>query len=169
MIASLLGQDFVVYAKSELQLPEQDQGLLLAVLGVGVGIGALSVGRISPGSIQTQWVPVGGLVLGGLTLIAGCVVPGLAVTLVLLGLMGIAGGFVIVPLDSLLQWHAPARERGAVIAFANLFIFGGMLVGFLLGGAMSQAGLSAAQILVGAAVPTLALSLLALRRPQRAP
>jgi acyl-[acyl-carrier-protein]-phospholipid O-acyltransferase/long-chain-fatty-acid--[acyl-carrier-protein] ligase len=158
VIASLLGQDFVVYAKSVLALPEQEQALPLAVLGLGVGLGAFVAGRLSRGRIALGLVPLGAVGVGTLTLAAGLWTPGLAVTLVLMAALGISGGFVIVPLDSLLQWHAPRGRRGAVIALANLFVFGGMLVGFVLGGVLSGAGLRADAILVGAAIPTLALA-----------
>lgn len=167
VVASLLGQDFVVYAQSVLGVPEAEQGLLLGVLGLGAGAGALLVGRVTRRAIPVRWVPGGGLALGALTLLAGLLVPGYGVTLAFLALLGVAGGFVIVPIDSLLQWHAPPHERGAVIAFANLFVFGGMLVGFVLGGVLSRAGLDAAGILVVAALPTLGVSALAVGAARR--
>jgi len=164
VVASVIGQDFVVYAKSVLGLPEAQQSLLLALLGIGVGAGALLAGRLSRGRIETRFVPLAAFAMAGFTLAAGLVRPGLGGTVALLGAMGVAGGLVIVPVDSLLQARAPHARRGAVIATANLLVFGGMLVGFLLGGALNRAGLDAAGILVAASVPALLLAGWAYRR-----
>jgi acyl-[acyl-carrier-protein]-phospholipid O-acyltransferase/long-chain-fatty-acid--[acyl-carrier-protein] ligase len=167
VVASVVGQDFVVYAKSVLGLPEAQQSVLLALLGAGVGAGALLAGRLSRGRIETRFVPHAAFALGAFTLVAGLVRPGLPGTIALLAAMGVAGGLVIVPVDSLLQARAPQARRGAVIAMANLLVFGGMLVGFLLGGALNRVGLDAAQILVAASVPALGLALWAWLRERR--
>jgi acyl-[acyl-carrier-protein]-phospholipid O-acyltransferase/long-chain-fatty-acid--[acyl-carrier-protein] ligase len=55
-----------------------------------------------------------------------------------------------IPLNVLAQWRAPGHRRGAVIAFANTFVFTGMMAGSLGAGALSHLGFSPTQILVAA-------------------
>ena len=44
-LASLLGQDLLVYAKVELELGDQMAGVTFAMFGIGVGIGSVAAGR----------------------------------------------------------------------------------------------------------------------------
>ncbi len=47
---------------------------------------------------------------------------------VLLGLAGVAGGILLVPLESVFQIRPPASERGAAIASANFTAFSAILL-----------------------------------------
>jgi MFS family permease len=47
----------------------------------------------------------------------------------LIALAGIAGGVILVPLESFIQIRPPANEKGRVIAAANFAVFAGMTVG----------------------------------------
>ena len=57
--------------------------------------------------------------------------------------LGLSSGFVVVPLNALIQWRSPADRRGAVIAFSNTLVFGGVLLGSLGCGLLATIGLSA--------------------------
>jgi acyl-[acyl-carrier-protein]-phospholipid O-acyltransferase/long-chain-fatty-acid--[acyl-carrier-protein] ligase len=162
-IASLLGQDVLVYIKTVLQVPDARLGVPLALFGVGVGAGCLLAARLSASKVEYGLIPLGAVGLAAFTLVLGAAAPGFGGTLVLMALLGAASGFLIVPLNSLIQWRAPADRRGAVIALANVLIFGGVLFGSLVAEALSRAGAGARGILVGAAILTLAGTLWALR------
>jgi len=153
--ASLLGQDMLVYARSVLHLAEENTGMPLGVFGLGVGLGSWLAGRFSESKVELGLVPIGAAGLGLGTLVLGAAGPGLGGTYALLSLLGVSSGFLIVPLDALLQWRSPENRRGAVIALSNVFLFGGMLAGSLGGWLLARSGLSARGILVGAAVVTL--------------
>jgi acyl-[acyl-carrier-protein]-phospholipid O-acyltransferase/long-chain-fatty-acid--[acyl-carrier-protein] ligase len=152
-IASLLGQNMLVYGNSILSLPRQYVGVPLAVFGVGVGIGSVVAGRLSGPNVETGLIPLGGLGFAVGTLALGFSEPGVAGTLALSGLTGVASGFLIVPLNALLQWLSPPDVRGAVIAVSNVFVFGGILLGSLAAGFLSKLELHTGQIfaLAGAA------------------
>ncbi len=109
-IASLLGQDVLVYIKTVLQVPDARLGVPLALFGVGVGAGCLLAARLSASKVEYGLIPL-----------------------------------------------------GAVIALANVLIFGGVLTGSVIAEALSRAGAGARGILVGAAILTLAGTLWALR------
>lgn len=155
-VASLVGQNIFVYAKSVLGLPDAQAGLPLAVMAVGIGAGSLLAARLSARKVEYGLLPLGALLLALLLLATGILTPRLGGTLVLMALLGVAAGLLIVPLDALLQWRAPAERRGAVIALTNTFVFAGILGGSLGADALSRAGLSAGGILVAASLATLA-------------
>lgn len=162
-IASLFGQDMLIYAKGRLALSDALSGLPMAILAIGIGIGAVLAGRLSASKIETGLIPPGaiGLALG--LFVLGLIPPSLTWTLVLMGMLGIASGFINVPINALIQWRAPADRRGAVIALGNTFVFGGILAGSLGAGLLSQLGLSASEILLACAVFSLIGTLIVVR------
>lgn len=162
-IASLLGQNILVYAKATLGLSDTRTGALLAMFGLGVGAGSILAARWSASKVEYGLIPLGAVLLGLFTLLLATAAPAFAGTLVFMALLGIASGFIVVPLNALLQWRSPPSRRGAVIALTNVFVFGGILAGSLGAQGLSLAGLSPRQILFGAAVATMAGTVWALR------
>lgn len=162
-IASLLGQDILVYIKTVLRVSDARSGIPLALFGLGVGAGSLLAARLSASKVEYGLIPLGAVGLAFFTLILGAAAPAFSGTLALMALLGISSGLLIVPLDALLQWRAPADRRGSVIALANVFVFSGVLLGSIAAEALSRAGLSPRGILIGAAVATLAGTAWALR------
>ncbi|MES1948724.1 putative acyltransferase family protein [Salinisphaera sp. C84B14] len=125
------------YVRVDLGGDETVVTLLLALFSFGIGIGSMLCDRLSGGRIELGLVPFGaaGLVLFGVDLgFAGVATPanevGLGAFLALdgswrvladLGLIGLFGGFYIVPLYALIQERAP-RERLSRIIAANSII-----------------------------------------------
>ena len=73
-IASLFAQNILVYAKAVLHLSDAMSGLPLTLLSVGIGVGAILVGRLSQNRIEYGLIPLGAMgasialsLLGGLT------------------------------------------------------------------------------------------------------
>jgi acyl-[acyl-carrier-protein]-phospholipid O-acyltransferase / long-chain-fatty-acid--[acyl-carrier-protein] ligase len=161
-IASLFGQDMLIYAKSRLALSDELSGLPLAVLGIGIGVGAVLAGRLSASKIEIGLIPPGCLGLSAGLLALGLIPPSLTGALLLMALLGLASGFINVPINALIQWRTPADRRGAVIALANTFMFGGVLAGSLGAGFFSQIGLSATDILLACAAIALMGTLMVL-------
>jgi acyl-[acyl-carrier-protein]-phospholipid O-acyltransferase/long-chain-fatty-acid--[acyl-carrier-protein] ligase len=154
-LASLLGQDVLVYGKQVLGFGDNYAGLPYALFAIGVGVGALLAGKISRGKVEVGLIPLGALGLGVGTLMLGLLVPGAFGTFFWMTVLGVASGFVVVPLNSLVQWRAPAARRGAIIALVNCLSFAGILAGNLGCLLLSQLGCSCAAILLVAAVLTL--------------
>ena len=151
-IASLLGQDILVYVKSVLGLSDTHAGIPLALFGLGVGGGSLITARLSRGKVEYGVIPLGAILMAGTTLLLALVAPGFYGLLAFSAALGIASGMIIVPLNSLLQWRAPDQHRGAVIALANVWIFGGITLGSLGAAGLAALGLSPVSILVVAAL-----------------
>lgn len=92
---------------------------MLATSGIGIMLGSVLAGKFSQRHIETGLIPVGaaGITVGLLWL------PGLnSVTAHCLNflLIGVMGGFFIVPLNALIQFHAGEHEMGRVLAANNL-------------------------------------------------
>jgi len=92
---------------------------LLGLLGVSIGIGSVAAGLASGHQIRPRLVIPGavGLIVCFTTL--GVLPPTYLNVAVLLFLCGLAAGFYIVPLQSLLQALAPNAERGRFLGAAN--------------------------------------------------
>ncbi len=121
---------FPAYAKEH--LGETNTVLIqgmMAASGIGIIIGSLLAGRASSRSIETGLIPLGALGV----VMALFAMPQLDSTLSLgldFLLLGVAGGLFIVPLNALIQFHAPDRELGTVLA-GNNWVQNIVMLGFL--------------------------------------
>ncbi len=161
-IASLFMQNVIVYAKAVLRLSDAMSGLPLTLLSIGIGIGAILVGRISRNRVEYGLIPLGAIGVFLALLLLGIVAPPLSGTFILLGGLGICSAFIFVSLNAILQWKSPPDRRGAVISLSNTCVFTGILLGSLSGGWLAHIGLSTASIFVATAGMTLAGMLYAL-------
>ena len=125
-LGSLLLLNIVLYATDVLHVDEAHSSYLLAALSLGIGIGSFLAGYASRGKIEH------GMILPGLFGILAMAVflsrPGISyVTVaVLLALLGMAGGFFVVPVNALIQRRPAAGDKGRTIAVANLLSFVGV-------------------------------------------
>jgi len=102
---------------------------MLACAGVGVILGSVIAGRVSRNHIETGLIPLGAIGVAATLFL----VPGLdsvwAHGLNFL-LLGVLGGFFLVPLNALIQFHAGEAGLGRVLA-ANNFIQNLTMLAFL--------------------------------------
>lgn len=118
----------------------------LAASGLGIMLGALLAGRWSRRHIELALVPLGAAgIVTGLALIPNIHSnTGHVVNFMVIGVMG---GFFIVPLNALIQFHAKDTELGKVLAGNNLFQNIAMLLFLLVTVMLSSVGASAVLIL----------------------
>jgi acyl-[acyl-carrier-protein]-phospholipid O-acyltransferase / long-chain-fatty-acid--[acyl-carrier-protein] ligase len=153
-IASLFAQDILVYAKAVLHLSDALSGLPLTLLSVGIGVGAVVVGRLSQSRIEYGLIPLGAVGTAIMLGLLGFLTPQLNGTMVLMVLLGISSAFIFVPLNAMIQWKSPPDRRGAVIALSNTCVFTGILLGSLGAGALANAGVSTTGIFLATAAFT---------------
>ena len=130
-ISQVVLATYPAYAKEYLGITNTAlvQGLM-AFAGIGILIGSIAAGRISRNHIEIGLVPVGAI--------------GITISLLLMRVfdstflqalnflfLGVMGGFFVVPLNSLMQYHARNSQLGRVLASNNLIQFSVMLA-FLL-------------------------------------
>jgi len=130
-ISQVILATYPAYAKEFLGITNTAlvQGLM-AFAGIGVLIGSVTAGRISRNHIETGLVPVGAIGITISLLLIRTFDSSLMQALNFL-FLGIMGGFFVVPLNSLMQYHAKNSQLGRVLASNNLIQFSVMLL-FLL-------------------------------------
>ncbi|HEY2461499.1 MAG TPA: MFS transporter [Candidatus Acidoferrum sp.] len=125
-LGSLLLLNIVLYATDTLRVDDVHSSYLLAALSLGIGIGSFLAGYASAGKIERGMILPGlGAIMAMSALLA---VPGLSFVVValLLSLLGVAGGFFVVPVNALIQRRPVPQEKGRMIAVANMLSFVGV-------------------------------------------
>jgi acyl-[acyl-carrier-protein]-phospholipid O-acyltransferase/long-chain-fatty-acid--[acyl-carrier-protein] ligase len=128
-IAMIVPAAILPYAKQGLGLDNSVANIPLAALAIGIGLGSLLAGKLSAAKVEYGLLPLGAIGLTMSALLFAAIGPGIAGTMILMGLLGISAGLVFVPINALLQWRSPADRRGAVIAVANVLTNAGMIAG----------------------------------------
>ena len=171
--ATLLAQ-FPVYAKDVLGGDESVFILLLTIFSVGIGAGSLLCERLSGRRVEIGLVPFGtiGLTLFGVDLYfaSGSQAAGAGAhftqflrapahwrLLADLALLGVFGGFYIVPLYALIQTRSEKTHQSRVIAANNILNAAFMVVSALASMLLFAAGLSIAQLFLATALANAAV------------
>jgi 1-acyl-sn-glycerol-3-phosphate acyltransferase len=170
LFGALLLAQIPAYGKNVLGGGEATVTLLLAMFTVGIGAGSLLCERMSARRVEIGLVPFGsiGLTVFGLDLaFTSLALPPVAMELplgVLLGqaavwrvladlvLIGMFGGFFIVPLYALVQQRSAPQQRARIIAANNIFNALFMVVGALSAAGMLAQGLSIPALFAVAAI-----------------
>ncbi|MCV6605262.1 MAG: MFS transporter, partial [Porticoccaceae bacterium] len=139
-IGQVLVAAFPAFAKAEMGIDKTAliQGAV-ACSGIGIMLGSMISGRASRAYIETGTLPVGALIMA-ITLLR---IPGLdSITDAMINfvILGIGGGFVVVPLNALIQFHAGKHELGRILAGSNWIQNIGMLLVLVITGLIAWAG-----------------------------
>jgi len=138
---ALLTLNLLIYAKISMNLETLtvnmfgfyitlSQVLQVAILNVclsfGIGFGSFVAGKLSRGKVELGLVPFGiiGMILMAIDLAFSF--QNLHRVLLDLFLLGIFGGFFILPLQTYIQQRSPNKEKGKFIATSNIFNFIGI-------------------------------------------
>jgi acyl-[acyl-carrier-protein]-phospholipid O-acyltransferase / long-chain-fatty-acid--[acyl-carrier-protein] ligase len=129
-IGSYVQLNIIPFTLQSLNLTEVHGGYLFLMTAIGIGIGSYIAGKLSGREVELGFVPLATLGVTvcflGLFLFAThfyVVVP-------LLILLGLFGGFFIVPIDAFIQIASPDKDRGQNVATGNFccrsshFIYG---------------------------------------------
>ncbi len=132
-VGALFQFNTILYAKELLGLGDVGTGLLLTVLAVGIGIGSIIAGKVSEGKVELGLIPLGAIGMSVWTSLLWISSGSAALTMGCLLLLGLSGGFFIVPLSAFMQQESPESSRGRYLATTNFCSFSGMLLasGFL--------------------------------------
>jgi 1-acyl-sn-glycerol-3-phosphate acyltransferase len=160
LYGALFLAQFPAYTKNVLGGGEATVTMLLAIFTVGIGLGSLLCERMSGKHVEIGLVPFGsiGLTLFGIDLyfaspvglvgngthelLALLSIPAIWRVLFDLMMLGVFGGFFIVPLYALVQIRSAPEQRARIIAANNILNALFMVVGALGAAAALGAGLS---------------------------
>jgi acyl-[acyl-carrier-protein]-phospholipid O-acyltransferase/long-chain-fatty-acid--[acyl-carrier-protein] ligase len=110
------------------QKAELRVAILIALVGLGVGIGSPMAGQLSGNKVELGLVPIGTFFLILFLVLLAFLTQSTAGTVTCLILIGVAAGFYIVPLYTLLQHRAPKDSKGNLVATSNFVnVVGGLL------------------------------------------
>ena len=127
-LGMLLLLNLFFYGSDTLHVAELEIGFLSIALALGIGAGSVLAGYLSGGKIEYGLVPLGAVGLSIFSVWLSRPSVTLNQSYALLALLGLAGGFFIVPVAALLQ-HRPNREKkGQIQALANWWSFVGVFL-----------------------------------------
>lgn len=125
-LGALLTANIVFYGSDVLHSTSTRTGVLQAGVAIGIGLGSLAAGYLSGGKVEYGLIPLGsvGMTVFGVLLSA----PNISFphVLVLLAALGFSAGFFAVPVNALIQHRPDEKDKGGVIAAANLLSFVGI-------------------------------------------
>lgn len=101
------------------ELSELRVSLMIALVGLGVGVGSLLAGYLSGHRVELGLVPIGGGIMATLIFIPAFMLDSPSWMIASFLLIGAAAGLYIVPLYSLMQQRAPKKSKGNVVAASN--------------------------------------------------
>jgi MFS family permease len=117
-----------------LKVDRLEASVLMAVMGIAIGVGCAAAGLISGHRIEPRLIPIGAAGLSLFFLLLGIVPPWMPdwspmvrvgfsnVSFFIMG-AGFFAGFYIIPLQALLQKLSPDNERGRFLGTANAVSF----------------------------------------------
>ena len=145
----IIYQNVIIYAKHALSITEDQANELAYIrLGVMIGIGGGSylAGVMSRGKIEVGFIPLGALTMVGSCLYLAADGATLWSTVIALTILGLGGGFFLVPVQSLVQHRPDPANKGGVQGMAYFLTNAATLsAGFLFLG-LTTAGLNSQHV-----------------------
>jgi acyl-[acyl-carrier-protein]-phospholipid O-acyltransferase / long-chain-fatty-acid--[acyl-carrier-protein] ligase len=128
LLAALLQLNIVFYGTDVLHITETENGILQASLAVGIGLGSLLAGYLSQNKIEYGLIPLGSIGITAFGMLLYRPNLSLAAVAINLGLLGLFGGFFVVPVNALIQHRPDPEQKGGIIAWANQLSFIGIFI-----------------------------------------
>lgn len=155
-IAILILPDY----KELLKISATETSLLMALLGVSIGVGDYTAGRISGHGIRPELIPIGTIGTASTFLALGVIPHHLVLVTALLAACGFMAGFVMVPLQTMIQQFSNVDQRGQVLGLWNCLSFVGIIVGNLIFLVIKNLGLESNRIFLVCGVMTIAFQVM---------
>lgn len=127
-IGSFTQLNIIPFALSSLHLSEISGGYLFLSTALGIAIGSYLGGKVSKKRVELGLSCFSGLFVALFLLLLWVFSSHLITVIILLVLLGIFGGFFIVPFDAFIQIFSPNEKRGQIIAANNFLSFFGVLL-----------------------------------------
>ncbi len=119
--------NIVPYAIESLGYSEIIGGYLFLITAIGIALGAYIAGKLCKGRPEIGLSCAAGLLLSLVVFLFSVSAFSLTFVIILLVLIGFAGGLFVVPFDVFIQTYAPEVNRGKIIAASNFLSFVGVL------------------------------------------
>jgi acyl-[acyl-carrier-protein]-phospholipid O-acyltransferase / long-chain-fatty-acid--[acyl-carrier-protein] ligase len=120
--------NIIPFAMDSLGLSQVAGGYLFFVTAVGIAIGAIVSGNLSKKQPELGLAVLSGILFSILFVFLDLFAHNLIAIVLVLILIGFAGGNFIIPFDTFIQLFSPIKNRGHVIAASNFLSFVGVLI-----------------------------------------
>ncbi|MDR2761838.1 MAG: MFS transporter [Planctomycetaceae bacterium] len=147
-LAAIATNNIDKFATEYLKVQQQYVTILIAILSIGIGFGALVCGFLSGKKIELGFVPIGAIGMGVMIFILGLTpaykqiigegmgnplnAPYIFASIMMI-IMGLFAGFYDVPLAAYIQRNSPEEKRGRMLAAYNFLSFS-IMIFFLIAG-----------------------------------
>lgn len=130
-LATLLTANIAFYGSDVLHISSTRNGLLQVAIAVGIGIGSVAAGYLSGNKVEYGLIPLGSIGLSVFGILLSFHGLSFVQVLGLLAALGFCAGFFAVPINALIQHRPDEKNKGGIIAAANLLSWIG--IGFATG------------------------------------
>lgn len=163
-MGAIIRLNALIFEKFTVQASEFETAIFFTIFALGIGLGSVAAGIVSAGKVELGLVPLGAMGIAAFSCMLSLVDDSPFLAHSSIALLGLSGGFFIVPLNSFLQRYSIASSRGRYIAATNLLSFVGVLAA---SGAVwvfiDILGLTPRQVFLCCAVVTAAVSVYIVR------
>jgi acyl-[acyl-carrier-protein]-phospholipid O-acyltransferase/long-chain-fatty-acid--[acyl-carrier-protein] ligase len=130
-IGAFVQLNIIPFAITSLNLSEIAGGYLFLSTALGIAFGAYLGGKVSKKRIELGLSCFSGLLISLFLVLLWVYSYHLVAVVIFLVMLGVFGGFFIVPFDSFIQIFSPNEKRGQIIAANNFLSFCGVLLASL--------------------------------------
>ncbi len=120
--------NIIPFAVQSLHLTDIQGGYLFLFMALGIGAGSIASGRLSGNNVELGLVPIATIGITIALYMLDFFSDNIYVILPVVVSLGFLGGIYQVPLDSYIQVTSPNKNRGQVVAAANVLSFLGVLL-----------------------------------------
>jgi acyl-[acyl-carrier-protein]-phospholipid O-acyltransferase/long-chain-fatty-acid--[acyl-carrier-protein] ligase len=131
-IAILIQMNLLLYAEQVLHVDPLGNSALQVALAVGMAAGSLIAGKLSGDHVEYGLIPLGAFLMALMGFILGIEGISKSTFTICLAVLGIGGGWFIVPIAAVLQHLPPADRKGSVQGAASWLSWVGISVAALL-------------------------------------
>lgn len=127
-VAMLILPDY----KALLQVSATSASILMAILGIAIGVGDFVAGRVSGHAVRPGLIPIGAVGTTVMYFVLGVVPLHFALVAICLAITGFVAGFFMVPLQTMTQTLSTEEQRGRVLGLWSCLSFLAIILGNVL-------------------------------------
>ncbi len=128
LIGSMIQMNLYVYCEEYLAMSNAAIGDVLALMGIGIGVGCFLAGLFSGKQVMVTLIPLGNIGLSLFLTLIFVMEPSQWMFTVFLVLAAVFSGFYKIPLNAWIQANIKGRKLGEMIAYNNLMVFVFLLI-----------------------------------------
>lgn len=141
-VAMLILPDY----KALLQISATQTAILMAILGVAIGVGDFVAGRVSGHAVRPGLIAVGAIGTTVMYFVLGMIPANFTLVSICLAITGFFAGFFMVPLQTMTQTLSTEEQRGRVLGLWTCMSFVAIMLGNILFLIVKQTGISSDRV-----------------------